>query len=45
MMYRNQTNLALKGIVGIAAMAEIANRTGNIADGINYTQIALSYIA
>ena len=26
-------------------MAEIANRTGNIQDGINYTQIALSYIA
>lgn len=41
----NQTNLAIKGIVGIAAMAEIANRTGNTIDGQNYTQIAQSYVA
>jgi hypothetical protein len=40
----NQTNLAIKGIIGIAAMAEIANRTGNIADGQNYTNIAQSYL-
>ena len=40
----NQTNLALKGIIGIEAMAEIANRTGNAVDGANYTNIAHSYI-
>ena len=40
----NQTNLALKGIVGIEAMAQIANRTGHAADGANYTNIAHSYI-
>jgi len=40
----NQTNLALKGIIGIEAMAVIANLTGNIADGTNYTNIAHSYI-
>ncbi|KAF2152142.1 glutaminase GtaA [Myriangium duriaei CBS 260.36] len=41
----NQTNLALKGIIGIQAMAEIANRTSHAADGANYTSIAASYIA
>jgi hypothetical protein len=40
----NQTNLALKGIIGIEAMAAIANITGNIGDGVNYTNIAHSYI-
>jgi hypothetical protein len=40
----NQTNLALKGIIGIEAMAVIANLTGNTADGANYTNIAHSYI-
>jgi hypothetical protein len=40
----NQTNLALKGIIGIQAMAAIANITGNTAIGINYTNIAHSYI-
>ncbi|KAL9625069.1 MAG: hypothetical protein Q9160_000798 [Pyrenula sp. 1 TL-2023] len=40
----NQTNLALKGIIGIQAMAEIANITGNTLDGQNYTNIAQSYI-
>lgn len=40
----NQTNLALKGIIGIEAMAQIANRTGHAADGANYTDIAHSYI-
>ncbi|EME49235.1 hypothetical protein DOTSEDRAFT_58479 [Dothistroma septosporum NZE10] len=40
----NQTNLAIKGIIGIEAMAQIANRTGNIADGQNYTRIAHDYI-
>lgn len=40
----NQTNLALKGIVGIEAFAQIANRTGNAVDTANYTAIAHSYI-
>ena len=40
----NQTNLALKGIIGIEAMAVIANSTGNSVDGANYTNIAHSYI-
>ncbi|KAF7186316.1 Glutaminase A [Pseudocercospora fuligena] len=40
----NQTNLAIKGIIGIQAMAQIANRTGNVADGQNYTKIAADYI-
>ena len=40
----NQTNLALKGIIGIEAMAVIANMTGNTAVGANYTNIAHNYI-
>ncbi|KAK6432058.1 hypothetical protein LTR95_011776 [Oleoguttula sp. CCFEE 5521] len=40
----NQTNLALKGIIGIEAMAQIANRTGHTEDGANFTNIAHSYI-
>lgn len=40
----NQTNLAIKGIIGIEAMAAIANMTGNTADGANYSSIAQSYI-
>ncbi|USW48528.1 hypothetical protein Slin15195_G018470 [Septoria linicola] len=40
----NQTNLAIKGIIGIEAMAQIANRTGNVRDGQNYTRIAQDYI-
>jgi len=40
----NQTNLALKGIIGIEAMASIANLTGNTVDGANYSNIAHSYI-
>ena len=40
----NQTNLAIKGIIGIEAMAQIANRTGHAADAINYSSIAHSYI-
>lgn len=43
-LYSNQTNLALKGIIGIEAMAVIANMTGHAADGANYTNIAHSYI-
>ena len=40
----NQTNLALKGIIGIEAMAVIANATGNTADADNFTSIAHDYI-
>ncbi|KAL9095583.1 MAG: hypothetical protein Q9165_002015 [Trypethelium subeluteriae] len=41
----NQTNLALKGIIGIGAMGRIANLTGNSADAANYTSTAQSYIS
>lgn len=40
----NQTNLALKGMIGIEAMAVIANLTGNTADYSYYSSIAHSYI-
>ena len=40
----NQTDLALKGIIGIQAMAVIANLTDNAVDGANYTNIAQDYI-
>lgn len=40
----NQTNLAIKGIVGIQAMSVIANLTGNTADASNYSSIASDYI-
>lgn len=40
----NQTNLALKGIVGIGAMARIATLTGNTADAANFTAIAENYV-
>lgn len=42
----NQTNLALKGIIGIQAMSAIANLTGHEADdGANFSSIATDYIA
>jgi hypothetical protein len=41
----NQTNLALKGIIGIEAMAVIANLTGNTTTAAKYTSIAHDYIA
>lgn len=41
----NQTNLALKGIIGVGLMGQIANLTGNTADAQNYSSIAASYIA
>jgi hypothetical protein len=41
---RNNTNLAIKGMIGIEAMAVIANLTGNTADAENYTNIAHSYV-
>jgi hypothetical protein len=40
----NQTNLALKGIIGIEAFAVIADLVGNSEDASNYTNIAHSYI-
>jgi hypothetical protein len=43
--HRNQTNLALKGILGIEAMAQIANRTGHSDTGANYSSIAHDYIS
>ena len=33
----NQTNLAIKGIVGLRAMADISTAAGNTADASNYT--------
>jgi len=41
----NQTNLALKGIIGIGAMAKIASLIGNTADANNYASIATNYIS
>ncbi|TVY48886.1 Glutaminase A [Lachnellula occidentalis] len=40
----NQTNLALKGIIGIEAMAVISKLTGNNADAANFSNIAHDYI-
>ncbi|KAJ5797921.1 uncharacterized protein N7503_007217 [Penicillium pulvis] len=40
----NQTNLALKGMIAIEAMAVIANETGHTADAANYSSIAHDYI-
>ncbi|KAF3156366.1 hypothetical protein TWF569_006946 [Orbilia oligospora] len=40
----NQTNLALKGILGIKAMAELASVVGNNKDEKHFTDIADSYI-
>ncbi|OLN97290.1 putative glutaminase [Colletotrichum chlorophyti] len=40
----NQTNLALKGIIGIRAMAEIADILGKTDDSKHYKDIASDYI-
>ncbi|KAJ6452366.1 DUF1793-domain-containing protein [Mycena vulgaris] len=40
----NQTNLAIKGIVGIGAMSKIAGLIGNTAQSANYSSIAASYV-
>ncbi|KAF2705838.1 DUF1793-domain-containing protein [Pleomassaria siparia CBS 279.74] len=40
----NQTNLALKGIIGIGAMAEISKLVGEDADAQNYTSISKDYV-
>ncbi|KAJ5668292.1 uncharacterized protein N7477_006862 [Penicillium maclennaniae] len=41
----NQTNLALKGMIGIQAMSVIANMTGHSDDAANYSSIAHNYIS
>lgn len=41
----NQTNLALKGIIGLRAMAEIADKTGNSDDQSYYLNVSTSYIS
>jgi hypothetical protein len=41
----NQTNLALKGIIGIEAMAQMAKIINETADAQNFTTIAHDYIA
>ncbi|KAG8714064.1 hypothetical protein FRC08_012425 [Ceratobasidium sp. 394] len=40
----NQTNLAIKGIIGIKAMSEIANLLGKTDDAKKYSDIATSYV-
>ncbi|KAH9844226.1 DUF1793-domain-containing protein [Rhodofomes roseus] len=40
----NQTDLALKGIIGIKAMAEIASLVGDSSANSNYNSIASSYV-
>lgn len=42
---QNQTNLALKGIIGIGAMGEIARLTGNSTDAKKYSDISKDFIA
>ncbi|KAI0164391.1 glutaminase A [Hypoxylon sp. FL1284] len=41
----NQTNLALKGIIGLRAMSEIAARAGEDGDATSFGDTADSYIA
>ncbi|OCH92944.1 DUF1793-domain-containing protein [Obba rivulosa] len=41
----NQTNLAVKGIIAIKAMSEIASIAGDSAKSVNYSSIASSYIS
>ncbi|OTA70540.1 glutaminase A [Hypoxylon sp. EC38] len=41
----NQTNLGLKGIIGLRAMSEISERTGNSDDASSYLDTATSYIS
>ncbi|KAH9482400.1 Glutaminase A [Psilocybe cubensis] len=40
----NQTNLAIKGIVGIKAMSQIAELVGTPAQSANYSSIASSFV-
>ncbi|KAI0009953.1 glutaminase A [Xylariaceae sp. FL0662B] len=41
----NQTNLGLKGIIGLRAMSEIARLTGNADDATSFGDTATSYIS
>ncbi|KAI0473563.1 hypothetical protein GGR56DRAFT_647998 [Xylariaceae sp. FL0804] len=41
----NQTNLAMKGIVGIQAMSGVARVAGELADAANYSATATEYYA
>ncbi|KAF8595372.1 DUF1793-domain-containing protein [Ceratobasidium sp. AG-I] len=41
----NQTNLAIKGIIGIRAMSEIATILGKTDDATKYKDIATSYVS
>ncbi|KAF8897656.1 DUF1793-domain-containing protein [Infundibulicybe gibba] len=41
----NQTNLAIKGIVGIKAMSQIASILGDTAKSANYSSIAANYVS
>ena len=40
----NQTNLAIKGIIGIKAMSEIAKIMGDTEKAHNYSSVASSYV-
>ncbi|KAH0587710.1 hypothetical protein H2248_006474 [Termitomyces sp. 'cryptogamus'] len=40
----NQTNLAVKGIIGIKAMSQIYSILGNTAQSSNYSSIAADYV-
>ncbi|KAF9057677.1 DUF1793-domain-containing protein [Panaeolus papilionaceus] len=40
----NQTNLAIKGIIGINAMSQISTILGNTEQAKNYSQIATSFV-
>jgi hypothetical protein len=40
----HSVNLALKGIIGVAAMGQIATRVGNTADATHYQGLARQYI-
>ncbi|KDR83620.1 hypothetical protein GALMADRAFT_85982 [Galerina marginata CBS 339.88] len=41
----NQTNLAIKGIIGIKAMSDISQLVGNPAKSANYSSIAGKYVS
>ncbi|KAL1694460.1 hypothetical protein GGG16DRAFT_122510 [Schizophyllum commune] len=41
----NQTNLAIKGIIGIKVMSEIANTIGDKTTGSKYSDIASDYVS
>ncbi|GLB33929.1 putative protein with domain of unknown function (DUF5127) [Lyophyllum shimeji] len=41
----NQTNLAIKGIIGIKAMSQIAQTLGDTAKASNYSSIAANYVS